>query len=76
MVIEVGGHTDNVGNKASNQALSDNRAKSVKTALVGFGVKEAILQTRGYGDAKPKASNDTDDGKFQNRRIEYSAIIR
>lgn len=76
VVIEVGGHTDNVGNKASNQTLSDNRAKSVKTALVGFGVKDSVLQAKGYGDAKPKASNDTDDGKFQNRRIEYSALSK
>lgn len=76
VVIEVGGHTDNVGNKAANQTLSDNRAKSVKTALVGFGVKEAVLLTRGYGDSMPKASNETEDGKFQNRRIQYSAIVR
>jgi outer membrane protein OmpA-like peptidoglycan-associated protein len=76
VVVEVGGHTDNVGNKAANQILSDNRAKSVKTALVGFGVRPALLETRGYGDSMPKASNDTEDGKFQNRRIQYSAIVR
>jgi outer membrane protein OmpA-like peptidoglycan-associated protein len=72
IIIEVGGHTDNVGNKASNLTLSENRAKAVKTALVGLGVKDSVLQMRGYGDSKPKVSNDTDDGKFQNRRIEYS----
>ncbi len=76
VVIEVGGHTDNVGNKASNQALSDNRAKAVKTALVTVGVKDAALLTKGYGDAKPKAANDTEDGKFQNRRIEYSVASK
>jgi outer membrane protein OmpA-like peptidoglycan-associated protein len=76
VVIEVGGHTDNVGSKASNQVLSDNRAKSVRDALVAAGVNPSMLTTRGYGDSKPKASNDTDDGKFQNRRIEYSAIIQ
>jgi outer membrane protein OmpA-like peptidoglycan-associated protein len=72
IIIEVGGHTDNVGNKASNLTLSENRAKAVKTALVGLGVKDSVLQMKGYGDSKPKVSNDTDDGKFQNRRIEYS----
>jgi outer membrane protein OmpA-like peptidoglycan-associated protein len=76
VVIEVGGHTDTDGNKAFNQVLSENRAKSVKTALIGFGVKESVLLTRGYGDSMPKASNDTEDGKFQNRRIQYSAIVR
>ena len=76
VVIEVGGHTDNVGSKASNQVLSENRAKSVKAALVAAGVKDSVLQTKGYGDSKPKASNDTEDGKFQNRRIEYSAVSR
>lgn len=74
--IEVGGHTDNVGNKVKNEALSRDRATSVKTALVGYGVKDSLLETRGYGDTSPKASNDTEDGKFQNRRIQYSAIVR
>lgn len=72
VAIEVGGHTDNVGSKASNQVLSDNRAKSVKNALIAAGVKESVLQTKGYGDSKPKATNDNEDGKFINRRIEYS----
>jgi outer membrane protein OmpA-like peptidoglycan-associated protein len=76
VMIEVGGHTDNVGAKDKNQTLSDNRAKSVKTALTDFGVKDSILQTRGYGDSKPKSPNTTEDGKFQNRRIEYKAILQ
>ena len=74
--IEVGGHTDNVGNDASNQKLSENRAKAVRDALVKLGVKEEMLEMRGYGKTRPKTSNDTEDGKFQNRRIEYTAIIR
>lgn len=74
--IEVGGHTDNVGNNESNMKLSENRAKAVRDALVSFGVKPEMLETRGYGETKPKASNDTEDGRFQNRRIEYTAIIR
>lgn len=72
ILIEVGGHTDNVGNKTSNQKLSEARANSVKTALVNLGVKSEMLNTKGYADSKPTASNDTEDGKFLNRRIEYS----
>lgn len=75
-VIEVGGHTDNVGQDNKNKPLSENRANAVKTALVGFGVKAEMLQTKGYGKDKPKASNETDEGKFQNRRIEYTAISK
>ena len=71
-VIEVGGHTDNVGNPASNQKLSTDRANSVKNELVKLGVAPAALSAKGYGDTKPKADNNTDAGKFQNRRIEYT----
>ena len=74
VVLEVGGHTDNVGSDASNQTLSDNRAKAVKDALVTFGVRPEALQTKGYGPTRPKTTNDTDLGKFYNRRIEYSVV--
>jgi outer membrane protein OmpA-like peptidoglycan-associated protein len=72
IVIEVGGHTDSVGSDANNQPLSERRANAVKEELIKAGIKESMLKTQGYGSKKPKASNDTDDGKFQNRRIEYS----
>lgn len=74
IVLEVGGHTDNVGQPASNQTLSEARAEAVKNALVKFGVSDSVLQTKGYGATKPIASNDTEDGKFRNRRIEYSIV--
>lgn len=74
--VEVGGHTDNVGNDTSNKTLSENRAKAVHDALVGLGVNKDMLEMRGYGEAKPKDTNDTEDGRFRNRRIEYTAIIR
>ena len=74
VVVEVGGHTDNVGNDASNQTLSDNRAKAVREALIKFGIAPEMLTEKGYGKSKPKATNDTEDGKFQNRRIEYMAV--
>jgi outer membrane protein OmpA-like peptidoglycan-associated protein len=72
VVLEVGGHTDSVGNDTNNQTLSENRADAVKRALVKFGVKDSGLVTKGYGKAKPIADNNTEEGKFHNRRIEYS----
>ncbi len=74
VVLEVGGHTDSDGTDASNQTLSENRATAVKNALVKFGVRQETLQTRGYGESKPKTTNDTETGKFHNRRIEYSIV--
>ena len=74
VVVEVGGHTDNVGTDATNQTLSDNRAKAVREALIKFGIAPEMLTEKGYGESKPKATNDTEDGKFQNRRIEYTAV--
>lgn len=74
VVLEVGGHTDSDGSVASNQSLSDNRAKAVKEALVKFGVKGEQLQTRGYGSSQPKTDNSTEEGKFHNRRIQYSIV--
>lgn len=76
VVLEVGGHTDNVGSDASNQTLSENRAKAVKDKLVVFGVRPEALQTRGYGAGKPKFDNNTEQGKFLNRRIQYSIVRR
>lgn len=72
--IEVGGHTDNTGK--DNQKLSENRANAVREALIRAGVRQDVLLTRGYADTQPKDTNATEDGKFRNRRIEYSAILR
>lgn len=75
-VLEIGGHTDSVGPDASNQALSENRAKAVKDILVRYGVFGDRLQIKGYGETKPKFDNNTEQGKFLNRRIEYSIVRR
>lgn len=72
--VEVGGHTDSVGTDESNQILSDNRAKAVRDALIKFGISPEMLTEKGYGSKQPKVPNDNDDGKFQNRRIEYTAV--
>jgi outer membrane protein OmpA-like peptidoglycan-associated protein len=74
IVLEVGGHTDSDGSDASNMTLSQNRANAVKDILVKYGVAASGLQTRGYGATKPKYDNNTEDGKFLNRRIEYSIV--
>jgi outer membrane protein OmpA-like peptidoglycan-associated protein len=74
ILLEVGGHTDNVGGDASNQTLSENRANAVKAILVRYGVTPAGLQTRGYGATQPKFDNNTEQGKFLNRRIQYSVV--
>jgi outer membrane protein OmpA-like peptidoglycan-associated protein len=74
VILEVGCHTDSVGQPAANQSLSEARANAVKAALVKFGVADSMLVTRGYGATKPIATNDTADGKLRNGRIEYSIV--
>ena len=70
--MEIGGHTDNSGDPASNVTLSQQRADAVRAYLIQQGVDANALVTKGYGDSKPVASNETDEGKFRNRRIEFS----
>jgi OOP family OmpA-OmpF porin len=69
--IEVAGHTDANGDDASNQALSEKRAQAVVDYLVKAGLPPARFTAVGYGSTQPVASNDTEDGKAQNRRIEF-----
>jgi len=70
--IEVGGHTDNTGDAATNVTLSQQRADAVVAKLAELGVAADTLTAKGYGQEKPRASNDTDDGRAQNRRIEFA----
>lgn len=74
--IELGGHTDNVGSAKANQILSNNRAKSVYEYLVAQGVAANRLTTKGYGDTKPIASNETEQGRAENRRTEFKIIAK
>ena len=71
MIIEVGGHTDNVGDDAFNMKLSHDRAKSVRDFLVKEGIASTRVQSKGYGESNPVATNDTDDGRRANRRTEF-----
>jgi outer membrane protein OmpA-like peptidoglycan-associated protein len=68
--IIIEGHTDNIGNSTSNKTLSEQRAASVKTALVNKGISADRIKTVGYGQDKPIADNSTEDGKAKNRRVE------
>jgi outer membrane protein OmpA-like peptidoglycan-associated protein len=68
--IIIEGHTDNVGNAASNKTLSEQRAASVKTSLVSKGISADRIKTIGFGQDKPVADNSTEDGKAKNRRVE------
>ncbi len=70
--VEVGGHTDNVGNDADNQRLSEQRAKTVFDYLVQRGVAAARLNYRGYGESHPVADNSTAEGRATNRRTTFT----
>jgi outer membrane protein OmpA-like peptidoglycan-associated protein len=69
--IEIAGHTDNAGKHDSNMTLSADRAESVKSYLVGMGVSEDRIVTKGYGPDVPIDTNDTKTGRSNNRRIEF-----
>ncbi|WP_027521524.1 OmpA family protein [Bradyrhizobium sp. Ec3.3] len=70
-IIEVAGHTDSDGEDAFNQALSEKRAQAVIDYLVKAGLPADRFTAVGYGSTQPVAGNDTDEGKAQNRRIEF-----
>ncbi len=74
MKIEIGGHTDNTGDKAKNKILSQNRAKSVKDYLVQAGIDGTRLNAVGYGDSKPIAENKTEAGRAKNRRTVFKVL--
>jgi len=68
--LKIEGHTDNVGAAAANRLLSQQRAAAVKAWLVGQGVGEGRLAVEGFGDSRPVAPNDSDEGRAKNRRVE------
>ena len=68
--IQIEGHTDSAGTPASNQVLSERRAAAVKQWLVDHSIAAALMTTRGRGQTTPVASNDTPEGRQQNRRVE------
>jgi outer membrane protein OmpA-like peptidoglycan-associated protein len=72
--VEIGGHTDNSGSADYNRQLSERRANSVFTFLSQNGIDKKRLIPKGYGPDRPIASNDTEEGRSQNRRIEVRII--
>lgn len=74
--VEIGGHTDSQGADKFNKTLSENRAKSVKDWLTSHypSINGGNLSTKGYGESKPVASNDTAEGRAQNRRVSFTLM--
>ena len=74
LIIEINGFTDNVGNQADNQLLSENRAKAVRDLILLQGISEKRVFYNGFGESSPITSNDTEKGREQNRRTEFKII--
>jgi outer membrane protein OmpA-like peptidoglycan-associated protein len=72
--VDVYGHTDSTGSAQYNQGLSERRADAVADYLVSRGVEAARLETLGYGFSQPIATNDTPEGRAQNRRVEIKIV--
>ena len=72
--LDIQGHTDNVGTDKYNDDLSLRRAESVKNFLASNGIDEARLTTQGFGSSQPIATNDTEEGRAENRRIEFVIV--
>ena len=74
IVIEMSAHTDSYGSDEYNFKLSDNRAKSVREYIISKGVPESRITSQGYGETKPVATNETDEGRQLNRRVEFKIL--
>jgi len=74
LVIEIHGHTDNVGEEESNLTLSKNRAKSVRSFLIKNGIDPSRVKANGFGESRPIATNNTPEGRQTNRRTEVHII--
>lgn len=72
--VQIGGHTDSTGTPEKNMKLSDDRAASVKNYLIKKGIDKKRLESKGFGQTKPISDNKTDEGKYQNRRVEFKII--
>ena len=72
--LRVEGHTDDTGGREANHELSQARADAVRLHLISLGVEVSRLESRGYGDKQPIASNDTDEGRALNRRVNFRIL--
>jgi outer membrane protein OmpA-like peptidoglycan-associated protein len=73
-LIEISGHTDSEGSDAYNQKLSDGRAAAVVTYLASQGIKPERMQSVGHGESRPVDTNQTEEGRAQNRRVEFTLL--
>ncbi len=73
-IVEINGHTDNIGSLAANQKISDERARAVGTYLAAQGVQPVRMEMHGYNYQYPIASNDSEQGRALNRRVEIRLI--
>lgn len=74
--IEIRGHTDSTGNDEYNLKLSGRRADKVKEFMVKNGITDTKIKTKGFGESKPITSNDTEEGKAKNRRVEFIILTK
>ncbi|OJV21323.1 MAG: flagellar motor protein MotB [Dyadobacter sp. 50-39] len=74
LAIELGGHTDNTGSSEFNVNLSQERADTVREYLIGKGIEPDRIASKGYGETKPVAKNDTPEGQQRNRRVEFKIL--
>lgn len=72
--IEIGGHTDNIGDDADNLKLSQNRAESIRQYLIKKGINANRMMAKGYGSSQPVADNSTSEGRQKNRRTEVKIL--
>ena len=69
-IIEIGCHSDSVGSEAANLQLTESRATAIRNKLVSGGIAANRIRAKGFGETKPIASNNTREGRLQNRRVE------
>lgn len=72
--IKIIGHTDNVGSESSNQKLSEGRAKSVRNNIISRGIDPSRIEFEGRGESEPIDTNDTEEGRSKNRRVEFEIL--
>ncbi|WP_111495528.1 OmpA family protein [Marinobacter bohaiensis] len=73
-IIQIDGYTDSTGSASYNQMLSERRASSVRDFLLNQGIQSSRTRANGYGERNPIASNSTDSGRAQNRRVELTLV--
>jgi outer membrane protein OmpA-like peptidoglycan-associated protein len=72
--IDIAGHTDNIGDPAKNQKLSEERVKVIKDYLLKNGIDGSRVTGKGYGGTKPVASNENEETRKMNRRVEFTIV--